>query len=327
MGKRKVKNGKIKGLSIVLGILVIIGFVGLVQIRNGEYRVMKIEMFPIEICNVGEEIYFLGKAFGANGENTYNVYKMNKENCSIEKIDIPGLKKEDLIRNIAARNGYIYLVVSKGEEENGCEVWEIKDEKGSAVIYNVLNIRDMAADGIRDFCIDKQGRFYFRYMEGTETIIFDPISKITFFVQDPNKNISFESMAVGENGNVFELFCRNLEAGGGYEIIEIKECQKKVVHCGSFMPYDDIYSVMGTGNEEFDIFIKGSRCIYGYNKDGQKVEYVNELSLDKYQYTKSCFLKGEQLLVFGMNPQNVGGKIVNRARILLVDLQKGSDTK
>lgn len=101
----------------------------------------------------------------------------------------------------------------------------------------------------------------------------------------------------------------------------------KNIFSGDLLPYNDIYSVLGTGNKEYDIFIKGSKSVFGFNKDNQKAEYISPLSLDEYQYTKSCFIDGEKLLIFGMNSKIENGKTVNYARLLLIDLQKKETTK
>ncbi len=134
-------------------------------------------------------------------------------------------------------------------------------------------------------------------------------------------------MAVGKNGNVHALFCKNIVSGGGYEIVEFSNKKIYSIYSGNLLPYDDIYSVLGSGNKEYDLFIKGSKSVYGFNKDTQKAEYITPLSLDEYRYTKSCFIDGKTLLIWGMNPKFESKKTLNQAKLLLIDLQKREPIK
>lgn len=201
----------------------------------------------------------------------------------------------------------------------------MNDKEETSFLYHLSQNINVSASEIRAFCIDENGIFYLRC--ATETILIDPSSGQVNRIPDISEDISFESMAVGENGNVYILFCKNVKSGGGYEVVECSNGPMKSIYSGNLLPYDDIYSVLGTGNKEYDIFIKGSKNVYGFSKDEQKVEFISQLSLDEYQYTKSCFIDGEKLLIGGMNFKNKSGKIFNHARLLLTDLQKKESIK
>ncbi len=299
-------------------ILFISGII-LLHINRSEYNGIAMEVFPIDICCNENGIYFVGKKT-YNLKNTYSLYKVDKNDYSIENMYLPILTENIVIRNITSWNRDLYLVVNYLDDNCRYEIWKVNNENEAVCTYEMPI--DVSKNGIREFCIDKNGIYYFRCANKAETILIEQSSGTIIHIPDNSEDVSFESMTIGTNGNIFALFCKNVKAGGGYEIIEFVNKKMDIIYSGNLLPYNDIYSVMGSGNNEYDLFIKGSKSVYGFSKDRKEAEYINELLLDEYQYTKSCFMDGKQLLIFCMNPQNENKKKINYARLLLLDLQK-----
>lgn len=304
--------------------LAILLFCGIILIQHSKEDSIIIESFPIDVCYNKNTIYFIGKLFNNGSVNTYNLYKVNKNNYTLEKMPFPELEEKFIFKKIATWNGDLYAVLSKIDTENQYEVWKIKDSEAT-FLYNLSESINFPINRIVSFCIDKNGINYFR--STSNIILFEPLSGESILFPDLNEDISFESMAVGKNGNVHALFCKNIVSGGGYEIVEFSNKKIYSIYSGNLLPYDDIYSVLGSGNKEYDLFIKGSKSVYGFNKDTQKAEYITPLSLDEYRYTKSCFIDGKTLLIWGMNPKFESKKTLNQAKLLLIDLQKREPIK
>ena len=318
-----MKNRKILLGIIIFTLVIIFGSISLFKINKGDF--ITLDAFPIEICNNEDGIYFIGKIFNCDSTNTYNLYKFDKKDNTIKKIHLSELKENFVIKKIAPWNGALYLIIAKADEENQYEIWKINDKEEVTFFYDLSEKINISVNDISSFCIDKNGINFIRC--ATETILINPVNEEIIRIPDISEDVSFESMAVGENGNVYALFCKNVKSGGGYEVVEFSNGQMKGIFSGDLLPYNDIYSVLGTGNKEYDIFIKGSKSVFGFNKDKQKAEYISPLSLDEYQYTKSCFIDGEKLLIFGMNSKIENGKTVNYTRLVLIDLKKKETAK
>lgn len=122
-------------------------------------------------------------------------------------------------------------------------------------------------------------------------------------------------MAIGSDDNLYMLFCRDKSTGGGYEIAKLSSGEREVIAEGTWLPYDDIYSVMGCGNNQYEIFMKGSYGVYGFNAEKQQVELISFLRLDEFQFTKSCFLEGKRLLILGMNLSRDNTEMIDKIKI------------
>lgn len=320
----KIKDKKI-GIIISIVSILLIPFCIIFLYRVGNSEGITIEAFPIDICNGEDELFFVGKIFNNDLSYTYNLYKVDKNNYAINMFNFLENQEKCKIKKIASWDNFLFLIMAKTENEDQYGIWKINNKGECIFIYDLSSNIDISINDIVAFCIDGNGTCYFR--SAKETILIDTMSNDIIRFVDTDENMSFESMVVGKNGKVYQLFCKSVKVGGGYEIIEISDKQMDMVYCGDLLPYDDIYSVLGTGNDKYDFFIKGSKNVYGFSKDEQKANYITKLSLDEYQYTKSCFIDGEKLLIFGINVKKVHGKKFNHTNFIEIDLLTTETTK
>lgn len=286
------------------------------------------DVFPVDICYKENELFFLGKKFGNSVTSELNLYRVREnEEFFIEEVKFLALEENYEIQNITSWRKDIFLVVKSIAEENQYEIWKIHGDDEAKLFCDISKLVGNSVGGVKAVCIDKDGIIYLRCMDGAEIISFNQQTDEVAYISDSSEDVFCESMTVGKNGNVFALFCRNLKAGGGYEIVELANGTKKNVYSGDLLPYDDIYSVMGTGDGEYDVYIKGSKSVYGVNWDRQEITYLTHLELDGFQYTKSCFLQGKQLLIFCMNEKKKEDVILCDSKLLLVDLLKSEVTQ
>ena len=246
---------------------------------------------------------------------------MEEYGNKIEKVTQIEIDINSTIEKMASTNNNLYLIVKVDRDKR--EIWEIDCSEKVTAIYDITQLLDVETSKIRAFCVDEEDVFYIREMNGSETILYKSINGIVESIPDSSEELSFESMSIGSDGSVYILFCRNLNIGGGYEIVEIRDEKSMIIHCGELLPYTDIYSVMGKGNEKYEVLIKGTSFVYGYDKEADKVQSMGILTLEKYQYTKSCFIDGKELMILGMNPQYEKEQRINRIKFLRMKLVEG----
>ena len=62
------------------------------------------------------------------------------------------------------------------------------------------------------------------------------------------------------------------------------------------LPYDDLYSVMGKGDEKYDFYIKSINSLYGYNEKDKKFDYIQKIDDSVYEFTKTClYIYGNEI--------------------------------
>ena len=307
--------------AVLIGVLIFkFSIIPFSKRGNDIYNTFEIDAFPIEICCSSNAIYYVGRIIYSDNSFAYKIYKMDKNNYSIEEVCNFEISEKTLIKKIVSLHNNLYFYVYDTNDEPKCEIWKIDENEEIVNVFDISQWIDSQEGNIRSLCINDNDICYIRDEINQETLCIDLTNGVGVRIHDTSENVSFESMALGTNGNVFMLFCRNLSIDGGYEIVEFVDDQMKVIYCGNLLPYDDIYSVMGTGNSEFEVFIKGTSAIYGFSKSGQEIKYIRDLSLEEYKYTKSCFLDGKRILIFGMNPKIQDEKIVNKTNLLLIEL-------
>ena len=315
----------VRKILVAIGIMVCVGVIVVLVYRyiGGQTNVwLETEMFPIEMCYLEDEIYCVGKVY-ENDKKMYALYKMKRDDNEIEKVNNIEISKNSIIEKIASVHNDLYVIIRIKDSKERREIWKINDSEEVVAVYDITQLWDLETSKFRTFCVDENGLFYIREMNGNETILYEPISGNVKKVPDSSENVSFESMALGSDGNIYMLFCRHLSVGGGYELVKISDGESTIIYCGELLPYNDIYSVMGTGDDKYEIFFKSTNAVYGYDQEENVAKFICNIDLEEYQYTKSCFISKNYLLILGMNPIIENEKQLNRIKFLKIELVKG----
>lgn len=286
---------------------------------NGQMTGKKMEFFPVEVCYGNHYLYCIGRTYEENGGYFDKVYRINIENSQWEKID---QLEEDIFfpQKITIYENQLYII----SYNSSLDTYQLCKFDGEEVIpiYNLdknLKSEDIL---IKGFCITQEQVCYIREENNKLTLCIDLKTQKEKIIQDDIKNGFFESMTVGKNGCLYMLFCNGLENGGGYILYKIKGTDIEIENKGMLLPYDDLYSVMGKGDEKYDFYIKSINSLYGYNEKDKKFDYIQKIDDSVYEFTKTCFTGENYYIYMGMKLVQQKGKNFNYMNFSIIELSE-----
>lgn len=281
------------------------------------------QIMPVAAVGNKDGVFVIGNLYDEyTGELlTSGIYSLDKDNFKLSLYNTFILDAPISFEKIEMDNaGNIFVIVRTGYEITTYEIWKIT-EGNITDRYDISDIIDEEnCAGIRAFAVDGNGAFYIRERLSDEMIVINGEKQVVR-VKDIANDIFFESMTAGKDGQIYALFCQSLNAGGGYKIASFSDGISYEVCSGTFLPYEEIYSVMGVSTE-YDLVLKGVYGIYGYDLNMVAAESISYFSPYDAEYTKSFFVDDE-LFVFFIDVNDNNRHIVESIEAKVIDLLTG----
>lgn len=294
---------KIRKSYFILGIIYLCCI--LTSCTNNKMQTIQIDVniIPIGVTSDENKLYIIGNEYDKEGNLiSPQLYSMDKNNYEI--VPFTNLTFSETLKPVAIAMGndnHIYIVVREEIEKLKHEIWKISTTGKVEDKYDISDsIDENQHEGIKSFLLDSMGNFYIRERVSDEIILINNIGNEVLRIQDDSHEMSFESMSRDYQGNVYALFCIDISSGGGYTLFTYLNGKKvKEYYSEELLPYNDIYSIMGY-NSNNRLNFKGLFGIYDYSISKKKTKKIMDLSLNKYNYTKSCFDNSGNLFIFAV---------------------------
>ncbi len=284
---------------------------------NSMENIIEMNILPVDICYTNAYWYCIGRTCGEQDTMENKLYVINS--TSYEYEEVKSLSEDNLIpKKITSCEDKIYIITYSAKYN---EYYVVRLEKEKIIyVLNLNNYMDTENIFIKGFCITEEQMCYIREETNKMLLIIDLKKGEKRIIQDNIEKQFFECMAVGEHGNLYMLFCREQAEGGDYVLYKIKRMDIEIENEGMLLPYDDLYSVMGGGNNIYDFYVKSINAVYGYNTENKKFSYITKIENEMYEYTKSYFSSDGRLMYIGMNLKQKNNSIVNCVKFLEVRL-------
>lgn len=255
---------------------------------------------PVAACGSIDEIFIIGNTFDDQSGDLLasGIYILDKDRYKMSLYNNMTLIDSMSFEKIALdKDNNLFSIVRKQDENAIYEIWKINN----GIVLNKYDITNSIDEknngGIRAFTIDGNGNFFIREISSDEVIVIDKSGFETSRLKDVASDISFESMATGKDGQVYALFCKNIDAGSGFKIISFADGLINEICNGNILPTEEIYSVMGTCTK-YDLVMKGIYGVYGYNFNSEAAENIIYFPPFEAEFTKSFFVEDELYIFF-----------------------------
>lgn len=255
---------------------------------------------PVSACGSIDEFFIIGNTFDNQSGDLLasGIYILDKDRYKMSLYNNMTLTDSMSFIKIALdKDNNLFSIVRKQDKIAIYEIWEISN----GIVLNKYDITNSIDEdnsgGIQAFTIGDNGSFFIRGFSSDEVIVIDKRGFETSRLKDVASDISFESMTTGKDGQVYALFCKNIDAGSGFKIISYADGLINEICDGNILPTEEIYSVMGTSTK-YDLVMKGIYGVYGYNFNSEAAENIIYFPPYEAEFTKSFFVEDELYILF-----------------------------